>query len=297
MNIDVLHYCIDIYTYKNFTRVAELNHISQQALSQQIKNLENELGIKLFERNNRSVNTTPAGEIFIQEIRPAMKQFEIAIEKTRSSNDCKRGYLSIGSNGPSPRMHLSTIIREFSSKYPDIDISLRSNEYSEICESFMDGEFDAIIVSDFRNFDPAQYNIKECKSGVINAVFSINHPLAQKDFVTKEDLLDEQLICLDLPGDIALQKHRMERFKKVIGDIPKKIKLARDTETIDLLVESGLGFTLLNADLSGKYKQQTLKFVPIKGSTTTQPIWLIWRKHSTNPALKNFLEIAQTITK
>ncbi len=292
MTTEVLHYCLDIDEYKNFTRVAELHFISQQGLSQQIKNLEKEIGIKIFNRNNKSVTTTKLGELFISQIRPAVTQIDAVIARVKALGEGMTGYLSIGCNGPSPRMNLIEVIEQYSKEYPNVEINVRTSGYSEIFESFENGEFDAILLGDFKGFDTSLYNIRRCKAGVVNAVFSKSHSLATKETVSKEDLQKEQLICLDIEGE-EVRKQRMEKFQEICGKVPDKIKFVKDTDTVDLFVESGLGFTLLNSNLSKYYKSSTLKFLQIEGVKAVHPTWLVWRKDSNNLALNYFVDIAK----
>lgn len=299
MNIStkILELCIDISRYENFTKVANMHYISQQALSQQIKKLEDDLGIQIFKRNNRSVKTTPAGKAFIAEAEIGLNHIYSAIHAARNFSQTHNSVLAVGCNGPSSRMHLINAIERFSLNFPEININVKNASYDEIIDNFKkQAIYDLIIVGDFEQFDPSVFNIRQCKSGNIAAMFSKKHPLAMKKEVTPEDLLKEQLICLTFKSAPDVIEKRMQRFEKLLGKVPDKIKYAEDTDTIDMLVASCLGYTFLNSALQKDTKYQDFVFLPIRGVSMVHPTWIVWRKDNTNPALEKFLDLSRDIT-
>lgn len=297
MDTKLLEWCIDISKHKNFTKVAEIHYISQQALSRQIINLEDSLGVTLFERNTRSVSVTPAGEAFVVEAEKALDHINAACNKAKLFAQGYRDQLSIGCNGPSSRLNLTKIIKQFSAAYPQVDIQVKNATYPEIVDSFLlDRKYDLIVVGDFGCFDPVAYNKRQCRAGIIHAVFSHDHPLARKPEVTPKELLDEQLIVLALKNDATTQFRRTERYKNILGQIPRKIKLVEDTDTINMLVSGGFGYTFLNGDLMDSYNTDIFTYVPIQGVTEFHPTWIVWRKGDSNPTLLNFLEVMDEIT-
>lgn len=297
MDTELLEWCIDISKHKNFTKVAEMHYISQQALSRQIIKLEDSLGVTLFERSTRSVSVTPAGEAFVAEAEKALGHINAACAKAKLFAQGYRDQLSIGCNGPSSRVNLTKMIKQFSAAYPQVDIQVKNATYPEIVDSFLlDRKFDLIVVGDFGYFDPVAYNKRQCKAGVIHAVFSRDHPLAKKPEVTRQELLEEQLIVLTLKNDATTQFRRAERYKNILGQVPRKIKLVEDTDTINMLVSSGLGYTFLNSDLMDSYNTDIFTYVPIQGVSAFHPTWIVWRKEDNNPTLLNFLKMTDEIT-
>jgi len=296
MNTDVLRYCLDISHYRNFTKAAEKNHISQQALSQQIKALEDELGLKLFARGKRYVETTPIGANFIAETSEALKHIDTAMNYVKAYRNGKNQILSIGCNGPSPWKKLTKVLQTFIKDNPETQIIPRNGIYDDIYAGFVNGDFDVILVGDFDNFDTNLYNIRQINTGPIQAVFGIDHPLAKKEFVTREELLKEQLLCIDVQDNPTFTKKRMERFQKILGTQPTKVRFVKDSNSIDLLVAIGAGYTFLNAELAEKHNPESLVFIPIKDVNICNILWLIWRKDSVNPALEKFLEYAREIS-
>lgn len=292
MNTDVLKYCIDIARSKSFTKTADKHHITQQALSQQVKNLEYELGLQLFERSNRSVTITAAGDVFLRKTSVALQQLEDAIVSAKAFATGQKGYLFIGYNGPSSQRYLSIILGQFTEKYPEIEINITTGTNQEIHDMFRRGALDLIAVGDFETFDPELFETLQFQTGAVCAVFGITHPFAQRESVTRKELLADTYISLDFRKTPAMLERSMRRCELILGEMPKNIKFYDKTDTIDIIVGSGIGYTLLNGDLKGYYRNSGLKFVQIEDSNVCHQHRFIWRKKIVNPALARFIENA-----
>lgn len=292
MTTEVIKYCIDIANNKSFTKTAERNNISQQAMSQQIKNLETELGVRLFERSNRSVTVTPAGEAFIHEAGIAIMHISSAVRLARAFANGHQGVLSLGYSGPTAQNYLVDVFEQFCMKYPKIELNIEGNSTPEILSKFKLGTFDLIAVGDFEEFDTNLYTMCECKSDVTCAIVGKSHPLEGREVVYPHELLNEQLICLDLGGDPAIMQKRMNRFESILGKVPDKIKFVESTETIDMLVAIGNGYTLRNSALRNNYKNSKFSFLKIDGVSVVHSLRFIWKKSNTNPAISFFLDTA-----
>lgn len=295
MTFDVLAYCLDIADTKSFTRSAENNHISQQALSQQVKNLEAEIGIQLFERTNRSVQVTPAGEVFLNKVRDAVNIVSSAVQYAESYKAGQKGFLSLGYNGPSSQRYISAVLLEFTKKYPDIEVTLKSGTNQEITKGFFSGEFDIIALGDFVEFDSEICETKKWEAGTTCAVFGRSHRFANNETVTPEQLLGETYISLDFRDNPYMFERTMTRCRNILGEIPRKIRFVDKTETVDILVSCGIGYTLLNGDLKGYYKDSLLSFVDIAGATCKHHHKFVWKKNKKSAAIDKFIDTADCV--
>ena len=294
-NTSLLQYCIDISEYKNFSKVAQLHYITPQALSQQVKNLEESLGVRLFVRTNRSVSVTAAGEEFIKEARLALQHVEQAVKNAKACREDAAMRLSIGYNGPTSRENVLRQLKKYQRTFPDTDIRICSSSFDDIVQRFRaKEEFDIIAVGDFSSFDPAVYDCKRFESGVICAVFGREHPLAGRSIVTRDELLREQFIGLDIKVDSNGQPgtgKRKDRIRRILGDLPRRVKYLENTESVNIMVAAGNGYTLLNSNLERGFDERIYSFVPIEGVIETHPNWFVWKKSITNPALRAFLSL------
>ena len=295
MKISTLEYCIDIAKYKSFTRVAEQHYISQQALSQQIKSLEDELGVRLFERTRRSVEITLAGEAFVAEASEAIAHIRTAVSAAQACAQGYGGVLSIGINGPTSQRNISRLITAFVKDFPLVDIQLKVAPFSEIVADFqVNKAYDLLAIGNFEDFQSDEYCKRPCKTGQLMAVFSKNHPLAKNKDVTQHELLKELLICLSGSAD-GITERRKAFYRRVLGCDPPRIKVVENTETVNMLVSSGIGYTLLNSSLQDNYNTDRFAYVPIRGVVETHPNWLVWRRENSNPILPRLLEVADKI--
>src|ERR1700733_1639780 len=110
----------------HFGRTAELIHISQPALSLQIRALEEEVGVRLFERNRRKTTLTAAGAAFRADAAAALSQLEQAIRRARLSANGKLGLLRIGFISTAGSELVADIVRQFRELYPEVEVSLRN---------------------------------------------------------------------------------------------------------------------------------------------------------------------------
>jgi|GEM_PF-862331 len=296
MNTDVLRYCLDIAEFLSFTKVAEKNFITQQALSQQVINLENTIGVRLFDRSNRSVSLTPAGKVFLEEAEKCLEGLDTATLKAQMFSSGYEGILSLGCNGPYSHGRFVRIIKEFSKLHPHIGINFKHASYTTIVSEFKNDGFDLIATGNFEEFDERVYDVRKSNSGRVNAVVSRDHPFASRDSVTREELFKEPYICLALLGSNAAHIKRLERLQALFGgELPPNIRFVYDTETVALFVESGIGFTILQSSLKSAYKRKTLKFLDIKGLTTPIETLTVWKKDNSNPALPMLLDVIETL--
>ncbi|GHO81053.1 hypothetical protein KSD_88240 [Ktedonobacter sp. SOSP1-85] len=118
MELRHLRYFIVVAEELHFSRAAEILHMAQPPLSQQIQNLESELGIPLLIRTKRSVQLTPAGKAFLVEAKKVIAQTERAIETAHQAYNGLLGQLDIGFVGTAMAEILPTILKAFRERYP-----------------------------------------------------------------------------------------------------------------------------------------------------------------------------------
>ena len=124
MELRHLHYFIAVAEELHFSRAAERLRISQPPLSQQIRGLEDELGVKLFERTKRQVHLTEAGKVFLERSYLVLAQLEQAIEVTQQIGRGEVGRLAIGFVGSATYTVLPDILSVFREQFPAVELRL-----------------------------------------------------------------------------------------------------------------------------------------------------------------------------
>lgn len=149
MNIQQLRYIVAIDRFRNFARAADSCHISQPTLSAMVAKLEKELDVRLFERSNKTVKPTVAGEKIIRQAQRALMETDRIAELASEDKGTIGGSFAL-SVGPTIAPYLlPKFIRHYRNNYPTVDLSIRELKASFMFEALLNGEFDAgIAISD-----------------------------------------------------------------------------------------------------------------------------------------------------
>src|SRR5438093_918932 len=190
-----LQYLVAVADNSHFGKAAAACHVSQPALSAQIRKIEDVLGVQLFERSNRRVAITPAGEAVANQARVVLEEAQKIGELTRSAGQPLSGSLRLGSIatiGPYLTPHLLPQLRKV---YPKIELFLREGLTEQLLVELRSGRLDAVIASDTFT-DAALRAIARFFEPFFLAV-PRSHPLSKKDSVQRRDLHPEQMVLLE----------------------------------------------------------------------------------------------------
>ena len=146
MELHDLHYFVAVAEELHFRRAAERLHMTQPALSRQIRALETEVGVLLLQRTQRQVQLTVAGKIFLAEARAILQRTEQAVQLTQRAARGEIGQLKISFVAPALRGILPTIIRVFRDRYPDVQLLLSEKRTQEQVEAFHTHQIDVGVL-------------------------------------------------------------------------------------------------------------------------------------------------------
>src|ERR671931_2151644 len=146
MELRHLRYFVTVAAELHFGRAAARLFISQPALSQQIRSLEGELGLKLFERNRRGVRLTPEGAAFLAEARAVVQQADRAAAVARALAEGASGHLRLGYVVTVPGGLAERVVREYRRRYPGVEITAESGTTVHNVERLRSGELDVAFV-------------------------------------------------------------------------------------------------------------------------------------------------------
>src|SRR5882672_9490377 len=143
MELRHLRYFVAVAEELNFRGAAERLHMAQPPLSAQIKSLEDELGVRLFDRTTRKVSLTPPGRVFLEEARAVLAASAKAEQRTREAEQGLAGTLRVGLIAPAANARLAAILRRFRQKFPAVQLSLFDLTSTEQLRRLEAGELDA----------------------------------------------------------------------------------------------------------------------------------------------------------
>ena len=144
-----IEYFLSVAKHLNFTKAARECFVAQAAISQQIKQFEEELGFKLFERGGGSVKLTPAGAFFARQCQSILSQYTGAVKQARSIADGEKRDLRLGIHGPYAQESIPHYLRLFKQMHPEANLTLKDGSRDAMLQGLADEELDVVIVPDF----------------------------------------------------------------------------------------------------------------------------------------------------
>ncbi len=135
---------------KNLTRASEMLYISQPAITMNIKQLEETIGGKLFERKNKGVELTTLGKILYSRVNPLIDQLDGLENLVHLQNKLQLGYLRIGANSSNCNTMISQYLIAFAKKYPDVEIDMVRDNQKDLLEKLKKGELDIVFMDSCR---------------------------------------------------------------------------------------------------------------------------------------------------
>lgn len=197
----------------NFYLAVEKCHVSQSAISQQIKKLESELGIKLLERHNRTFSLTPAGEHFYRKSLLITGDLKQLIRETKRIADNNNYALRIGYYKGYHDSELSQAIAMFSEKYPTVDIQITVGSHEELYHAMENNSIDLALSDQRRAFSDA-YNNEILAESKTYIELSSKNPLSKLQNLDVKDL--KNIPCI-LVINKAGQKEEQEYYETIVG--------------------------------------------------------------------------------
>ena len=280
MELRHLRYFVEVAHRKHFTQAAEELSLAQPALSQQIQQLERELGIALLERTSRRVRLTSAGEVFLKRAELILAEAEQAQREMQEFAGLKRGRVVIGALQSLDAFHFSALLARLHARYPEIEIVLREEAHEELLELLKVGTLDLSLLQVIGRTQPLELTTlslatEELLTEEIVLVVSPNHPLASQQQVSMDNLRDETFISFK-PGS-SLRYILLQRARDA-GFAPRIFFESGDLWAIRSLVAEGLGVAVLPRSVAETPGRQ---IVPL--SFSPQPllrtILLAWDTH------------------
>lgn len=276
MDIKQLNYFIQIANDESYSTASKKLYISQPALSKVVKNLEQELNMKLFYSSERKTKLTDEGREFFEKAQKLVEDFNHLLESTGKSDKTEKGFLSLGLIPIVGSCYLADIVIRFQKEYPNIDISITEKGANSIQQDVFLGTMDigCVITPIYSN----QFEIIPIISDSNMLLVNENHPLAKKKYVTVSDLIDENLVIFN--DDFTLN-HQIVAACKEAGFKPNIGVTSSQWDFLTELVSHNFGTSILPRPILEKYPHPhavTVEFDPSDPLREWNPA-LIYRKN------------------
>jgi DNA-binding transcriptional LysR family regulator len=278
--------------YLSFRRVATVLGVRQSAVSRRVRELEDELGVSLFERHHAGVRITNAGVRFLQEARAALLQLDQAVKTATAAGSGRIGRISIGILSSLGTGYLRDLIQVYRSRHPEVGIQILESASADNIAAVRKRQLDVAFIIDTSDANGCE--TLPLWTERIFVVLPEHHALCQAKEIEWADLRNERLIVRQSECDRALCNRLTRRLPGPNRGAMQKLNVGRDT--LMHLVAMGLGVTLTTeATIATPFPK--VAFRPVAGDDELLGFNAAWLPHNDNPALRRFLSLARTLTK
>ena len=295
MNLNQLEYFVSVAELKSFTKAAEKCYITQTAISQQIRALEEAVGVPLLIRDKHHVELTAAGEVYLNEARAILRRSSEAIKLARSATEGITGSITIGFIRGYADDGLADLIRTFHRKYPGISISFCRDNMNGLYSALETGKCDlAFNLSTSLDKSLAGLSHRYFSGCALTVALPLGHRLSGKQTVKYSELSDESFIIMQPPGRPRDEAEEVMVTYERGGFIPRIVAAEGEPETLLLMVSSGAGVSILPEYIVKNHAiGRNVRVVPIvkeDGTAELLEIELSWKSEHANPIVSRFLE-------
>ncbi|MTJ10791.1 LysR family transcriptional regulator [Anabaena sp. UHCC 0204] len=290
-----LKYAIAVNQKQGFTNAAAYLEIDQGFLSKQIKWLEKKIGFQLFDRNQRPLKLTDAGNQFLQEASQILNQVERAIELGQRLSRGEKGRLIIGINTSIANSKLPDILRAFHEKFPEVELVLQELPSYEQIEKLRNQQLDLgfFHLHNIQNNNDDVLTFMPVLQESLVIVLPENHRFARRTSISLAALANEQFI---LPPHNLLYNLR-EQINCLCIDAGFKPKVRQEAawiSTVLSLVAGGMGISLLPANVQNLQRNGVV-YRSIQEKSPMLEIVAVWQRDNVSMILKNFRDVIRNL--
>ena len=283
-----MQYFTAVVDCNSFTEAAEQCFISQSAISQQIRALEQELGVQLLHREHRRFSLTPTGQYFYTQSKAILSQIEHLTQETRRLGSDEDLQLCIGYLRCYGGAEFRQAVEAFSALYPEVRISIVKGTHEELYDLLRSGNADVILSDQRRAFSDAYFNMELLRCACC-AELSVQHPLSRKTAVSVDELKGTPCILIASGEQQAIEQ---EYYHNTLG-FGAACLFAEDLESGRLLAVSNRGFLPVDSVGTLPPPAASVKRLPIlqSGKPLLRNYCAFWRKDRTGYYIEEFAAI------
>jgi len=287
MELRHLRYFVAVADALSFRKAAEILHISQPPLSQQIMNLEHELGVELFLREKKRIRLTPQGALFLDRAKAILAKAAEAALEARAAAKGETGTLSIHFVSSASAGILQERMTKFKKAYPHVLITLAQSMATQIFRDLLEERIDIAFARTPVAAPKGIEHVTILREDYIVAL-PAHHPLARKKSISPRDLQHEKLIMYPRSGGPEVFDDVISIFRDG-GISPTVAQEAPDQFTTAGLVASGMGYSIV-PECMMKIKVPGIVHRPFNGGKNRAGIALVFRKQR-SAVVENFISM------
>lgn len=284
-----MKYVLEVAKQQNVTKAAENLHMTQPTLSKIIKNLEDELGVTLFDRSGKYVKLTDSGSAAMQQIRTIIQAVDDLYVKLEDVANLKTGTIKIGLPPVISSVFFPRIVASFQKHYPRIDFQIVEEGAKKVEQLIMDGHIDLGVV--ISPVDEACFEVMPFIEQRLALVIHKSHRLAGRETVSLSELREEPYIVF--PRGFGVRDHIMKACHRV-GFEPKIVYESSQWDLLAEMVAENLGISIMPEAICKKIASKEVLTLGLQDPVIPWHLIIIWRKEKyLSFAIRQFMKFAQ----
>ena len=289
MELRHLRYLVAVADHGSFSAASRVLRVAQSAISEQLADLEHEIGVPLFTRLARKTTLTSAGTAFLEEARRTLMSAEHAVDRAQRAHLGQVGLLRIGFFAGGTGVDFPHLIQIFRKQSPDVHLSLvemtSTQQWAALAEDKIDIGFTRRLEPEFRS---------ELKSALIQqdplmAILPKHHPAAPGP-VDLRDLAKERFVLSSRDTSPAVFDKVIELCSEA-GFSPQIASISTVWSSVVLMVRAGEGVSLLPVN-EQQYRTRDLSFCPLKAKNAFVEFVMAWSPRRDNTLIRSFRHLA-----
>lgn len=272
MDIDQLASFLAIAKHRSFRRAAEARYLAQPSLSEQIRRLEAELGVQLFDRSRRPIQLTEPGRALLPRAESILAAIVEARSAVRDFDANNGGAVSVGAMQYLVQLELPELLAEFQEKNPHSELRLRVGNTGDVRKMLLDRQIDVAILHSEGISLPKRYAMNELRTERLVLIAAFSSPLARRAEISWRDLADEPFVVFREGASI---QEALMTAAAAAGFVPKATFESSDMVTAVALVARSLGVALVPESLARR-EAGKVAHVNVVAPALTRRVVLAW---------------------
>ncbi len=291
MELRHLRYFVAVAEALSYRQAADELRVAQPALSKQIKDLEDEVGARLLDRNTTGVALTDAGALFLEEAREILRRAREAVTLAREAEAGKRGRLVVGGLGAFSSSFLPTALAAFRRESPEVEVMVHEIGLPDQLKALASGQLQVAFTISSEGNIPEELERASILEATVAIVMSTEHRLANRQKVSLADLVEDQFFCIGETERHELHRQRIHQMFASRGLKHRPLRRVNSFESLVALVAGGHGVSLtLPVARSRSVDDVVYKRIKEHGPDLEIELFAVWRKTGGKSLARNFVD-------
>jgi len=273
MDLRALRYFIEVVRHRNFTRAAEILHVTQPTLSKMIRQLEEELQSELLVRGSRGVWPTDVGQLLYDRGTQIMQLVRTVKDEMAEIKGLTRGELKLGLTPMISSALFPGVLRVFRERYPLITLTVIECGSKRMAQAISVGELELGMMVE--PVDQALFESRRIFAGAVGVAVRTDSPWAERDGIALEELAGENFL---MPTEDFLLPDVIRAHCRELGFTPTEVGHSAQWDLMQAMVETGMGVAVMSFEVCRLFDPAKVRVIPLTKPDIPMNLGLAWRR-------------------